>query len=193
MTRHEGSPGAVDGYKRLCALLQEQANVVTLLTQAASEKQRGILERDSAKIEAAVARETELSRRLAELEAERETWLAGWVSARGRTEGDGTAGGDWAGCAVGSDAPVLSDLLSLLPPEQAGPVREAGERLVEALDQLYRINQQNADLIYYSLAHVQTLLGALAGDDRSGGIYGPGGSGATKGDTRPPGLVDWRV
>lgn len=175
MTGQGTSQGAIHDGMRLRELLQEQTEVVILLTRAAAEKQSGILERDSAKIEAAVARETELAERLAALEAERVTWVAGWVS-----KGS-------------SDAPILSDLLSLFPPEEAGPVQEAAERLVEALNELHSINQQNADLIYYSLAHVQTLLGALAGNDRSSGIYGPGGSGASKGDSRPPGLVDWRV
>lgn len=178
------SRDGLQGGMHLRALLEEQAQVVALLTQAAAEKQSAILERDNAKIEAAVARETELAERLAALEARRSSWIAEWALSSPGTQ---SAGG---GGSVDGGPVTLSEVLPHLPPEEAGAVEEAAVRLVEALDQLHRINQQNADLIYYSLTHVQTLLGALAGDEQPSGVYGPG---APKGDARPPGLVDWRV
>lgn len=168
----------VGGYdaRQLHALLKEQAEVVSLLTRAASEKQSGILEKDSVKIEGAVAQETELAQRLATLEERRAMWIADWAASLPGIEG--------------GDGLTLSDLLPHLPPEHAGSIQEVAGQLMEAVDELHRINQQNADLVYYSLAHVQTLLGALAGSDQSSGLYGPG---AQKGDAQSRALVDWRV
>lgn len=167
--------GECDG-RALHALLAEQTEVVALLARAATEMQSGILERDSAKIEAAIAQESDLADRLAALEKRRSAWVADCFS-------------DRIGQRVGN-LPSLSDLLPYLPPEQAGPIQVAAERLLESVDELHRINRQNADLIYYSLSHLQTLLGALAGDGSASGLYGPR---VAKGNAPSRALVDWRV
>lgn len=167
--------GVCDG-QQLHALLREQAEVVGLLVRAAMEKRSAILDRDSAKIEAAVADEAQLAERVAALEERRSAWIADWASAR-RVDGE-------------NDGPTLSDVLSRLPREQAAPIKETADALIESVDELHQINRQNADLIYHSLAHVQALLGALAGDGEGSGLYGPR---AEKGDSQSRALVDWRV
>ena len=62
---------------------------------------------------------------------------------------------------------------------------------MESVDELHQLNRQNEDLIYYSLAHLQALLGALAaGGGESSGLYGPR---SQMSESHPRTLVDWRV
>lgn len=173
--RELSNHGRVCDGQRLYALLQEQTEVAKLLLGAAEELRDGILERDLAKIEAAVARESELSDRLNALEQERAAWVAQWAAAHHLSA---------------EPAPALSDILARFSEEEAEPIRQAAAALQEAAFELHQVNQLNADLVSYSLAHVQGLLSALAGDGETGGLYGPH---AAKGDAPSRALVDWRV
>lgn len=172
----------LSNHERVCdgqllhALLQEQTEVTRLLLDAAQQKRDALLERDTARIESAVAYEAELAERLQALEDQRAAWVADWAAAQ-------RGGGE-------EQALTLSDVLSRLSADQAEPIRQTAAALAQAALELERINQLNADLVYYSLAHVQTLLSALAGEGETGGLYGPH---AQKGDAPPRALVDWRV
>ncbi|MFO7319217.1 MAG: flagellar protein FlgN [Clostridia bacterium] len=160
----------------LSSLLEQQAELVSQLLSVAREKTRAILEQDSGAIQEATAAETRLVQGIQALEERRLQWVDRWAKARGFSP---------EGRSV-----TLSDVLSQVTASEAASLRSAADALAGALEELLQVNRQNADLLYYSLAHVQALLGALAGDPASSGVYSPA---ARRGDVQPQALVDWRV
>lgn len=162
--------------QELHALLVEQAGLVSQLLSVARQKTAVILEQDTAGIQEATAAESRLVQEIQAVEAQREAWVAGWAREHGvEPQGRGV---------------TLSDVLARLPESDAAPLQKAAETLAGVLNELLRVNGENADLLYYSLAHVQTLLDALAGEPASHGVYGPD---RRRADAQPRALMDWRV
>src|SRR5690606_18314607 len=133
----------------LSSLLEQQAELVSQLLSVAREKTRAILEQDSGAIQEATAAETRLVQGIQALEERRLQWVDRWAKARGFSP---------EGRSV-----TLSDVLSQVTASEAASLRSAADALAGALEELLQVNRQNADLLYYSLTHVQAILGALAG------------------------------
>ena len=163
--------------RELQALLGEQLERVVELLAVARSKTEAILDQNAARIQEATAAESRLVQEIQALEERRAAWVSRWAEAEGHSpEGPGGV--------------KLSEVLARYSSEQAEPVQRTADALADALEKLLRVNRQNADLLYYSLAHVQTLLDALAGESGSHGLYSPD---RRRAEAQPRALVDWRV
>lgn len=158
-------------------LLAEEANRARELVSAARRMTGAILEQDMSGIREAAAAEAELVREIEALEERRISWVARWAEERGAAPKE-------------SRGLTLSDVLARLSPEEAAEIRQTADELVKALDELRTVHRQNADLLSYSLAHVQVLLVASTGEAESHGVYGRD---RRKPEVQPRALVDWRV
>ena len=179
--RHTRAREASDGdFLPLITLLKDQVDVVSDLIKLAREKQHAILGGDHALLETVVAREGKLVGKLRSIEERRASWIAEWATLR----------------SFPPDIPV-SQLIDQIPPRQRRAAASLGalsDVLSRSLDELRELNEQNAGLLYHSLAFTRMVLGALTEPDPKSGTYGP--SSGKKGEPLPGGsraIVDRRA
>jgi len=175
----------------LCQSLEEAAAHVQTLIDLAERKQEALMNQDRAAVEQIVQ---EAEGALAQLEAveSRRAFLIQECSRFVDTKGDGEA------AAEGERPGGQGELRRLIE-----RVREAGfpeaqrlealfVRMAEKVASLQRVNENNAFLLQYGLAHTNLLIKALTGDaERAGATYAPGAdSGEPTNRTR---ILDRRV
>lgn len=170
MSTHDRRPRIDSADAReLEQVLCRQLEVVDELIHVTRSMGNAIVEQAHAAIEEHVSQKEGLLQRLGALEATRAAMIARWVP--------------------GGDA-RLDQVVALMPREEGEAVLGHGETLRERLGELDRLNQQNASLLYCSLAVVQTMLRAMTGEEARGTIYGPGKGAAGR---TVSATLDWRA
>lgn len=163
-----GAPTFVSEIDSLHELLMQELAVVEELRALAMQKRDAIMERNHALVESASNSEDKLVAELTELE-----------SRRARVMAQANLG------------PTLQDVLNgVSDPDRRDELSGLADRLHHCLMELDDVNKTNAGLLYCSLAVVQTMLGALSGNESRGTIYGPTPSAQERKDH---GILDWRA
>lgn len=161
------SPDAGRSVQAWVDVLNRQTQLIGELVKAAKSKQEAILSGDRVRLEQATTQETELLIKTDGVEGERIALTKQLLG------GEGT----------------LEEVLENLPLDGRQSVEESSASLIEAIEELQRLNHLNANLLQHSLGHVQAVLGALTGEGTDTGSYGPG-SGRMN---RPQSMLDWRA